>query len=292
MSRLALATLTLLAPACSDAFSAAVEPPVPALTVYSPSPVLGVGMGDTVEVAEPTATGGVPPYAWAYSARDPYLHVVSRDPLRVYASDGGHPKIVATVHDASGLTETVEIEVRVQPRARAEGRWHMAHLLHVESDTVQLIVDLMPGNPWCPDTYKGQCTNPNCATASDGYPGYPPCPQRSFNISGQVKWTRGGHDIRMPHQSDVFWPDPFVWLPWPRTSFVNAQRVLLNIGVPEEVGVCERGTYAEFDGTLNGDATELTGTLTYECSYLLPGIPNTALNPTGNVTFYRQEGAI
>jgi hypothetical protein len=277
---MSLALATLFALACGEGFGVAIEQPVPSLTVYDPAPVLDVSIGDTLEIAEPTVGGGVPPYEWTYHADAPYLHVVSTDPLRVYASDGGHPKIVATVHDAAGQKESTEIEVRLIPRARVEGRWHMAHTLG--ADTVQLWMDLMPGRPWCPDTYKGVCVNPNCATMNDGYPGYDPCPTRSFNIGGQVKWQVG--------ERDGFWPDPFTWLPWPRTSYANATKVLLNIGVVGGIGLCDLGTYAEFRGSLNDDATELSGMLVYECDYIYPGIPSPG-NPSGNVTFHLQADA-
>lgn len=280
MKKMNVALATLLVLACGDGFGVAIEHPAPPLTVYDSSPLLDVRIGDTVEVAVPTAVGGVPPYEWAYGSESSYLHVVSTDPLRVYASDGGHPTLTATVHDAAGQTKSTEIEVRLIPRSRIEGRWYMAHTLG--ADTVHLWMDLMPGRPWCPDTYRGVCVNPNCATMHDGYPGYDPCPARSFNIGGQVKWQVG--------ERDAFWPDPFTWLPWPRTSYVNAASVLLNIGVVGGIGICDRGTYAEFRGSLNDDATELSGTLVYECDYIYPGIPSPT-NPSGPVTFHLQADA-
>ena len=289
MKKMNVALATLLALACNGDSSVAVTPPPPALHADTPAPVKDVRMGDTLEIEVPTAVGGVPPYAWTYRANASYLHIVSQDPLRVYASDGGHPTLTATVRDDSGQTATVDIELRLIPRSLIEGRWYMAHTL--DADTVQLWMDLMPGNPWCPDMGSaGACTNPNCATMSDGYPGYWPCPARGFSVGGQVAWK-----VR---ERDAFWPDPFVWLPWEmavgvRPSFfhqLDDPQVLLNIGVDGGLGICERGTYAEFRGSLNDDATELSGTLTYECEYMLPGIPE-PWNPTGNVTFHLQPDA-
>ena len=69
---------------------------------------------------------------------------------------------------------------------------------------------------------------------------------------------------------------------------MNGDRVVLNIGVPGDLGICKLGTYAEFRGELNEDATELSGVLTYECGYWYPGVPDPD-NPKGYVTFYRQD---
>ena len=40
--------------------------------------------------------GRVLPYTWTYLSDASYLHVVSQDPLRVSASDGGHPTLTAS----------------------------------------------------------------------------------------------------------------------------------------------------------------------------------------------------
>ncbi|MDE2716313.1 MAG: hypothetical protein OXI33_04760 [Chloroflexota bacterium] len=177
------------------------------------------------------------------------------------------------------VADTARAQPESEPELRLEGRWHNAHTLNDGRDTIQVVADLMPGYPWCPVMYKGQCT----PLAARGF---------SYNIGGQVKWTRGGHDARYPHPNDVFWPETLVRVPWPRVngiSWGSEPQVVLNIGVPEEVGVCERGTYAEFKGSFNEDGTELTGTFSYECNYLLPGIPNSYLNPTGTITLRRWE---
>ncbi|MDE0356285.1 MAG: hypothetical protein OXN92_00890 [Gammaproteobacteria bacterium] len=177
--------------------------------------------------------------------------------------------------------DTARAQPEPEPEIRLEGIWHNAHTLNDGRDTIQLVAHLRPTLPWCPVMYKGQCT----PLSARGF---------SYNVGGQVKWVRGGHDARTPHPNDVFWPDPFSWGPWSasRPNIVTFQvepNVVLNIGVPEEVGVCEHGTYAEFKGSFNEDGTELTGTFSYECNYLLPGIPNTYLNPTGTITLRRWE---
>ena len=115
-----------------------------------PTPVLGVRIGDTLEIMEPIALGGVPPFEWAYHADASHLHVVSQDPLRVYASDGGHPTVTATVRDAADQTATTEIEVHLVTRSRIEERWYMEHGGYTPADTVRLGIDLMPGHvQWC-----------------------------------------------------------------------------------------------------------------------------------------------
>jgi len=281
VKKMSMALAALLALACEEEISV-VDLYAPPLVVVDPEPVQGVRVRDTVEIATPDVEGGTPPYTWMYDTHEPYLRIVGADPLTVYASDGGWPRIIAAVSDAGGRSDTTEIEVRLEPWSPVEGRWYMVHT--IDADTVELWADLMPGHPWCSQAPMwSYCTSDNCSTMSDGYPDDFPCPQRSFNVSGQVKWLVG--------EQEAFWPDPFKWLPWPRENYVTWLRepnIILNIGVPDELGICERGTYATFRGNLSADLQAMTGTVTYNCDYVHIGVP-APWNPSGRFTFHRQE---
>ncbi len=281
LCRMALAAL--LALACEEEIMVG-DLYAPPLAVLDPEPVQDVRVRDTLEIAAPLVEGGTPPYTWTYEARtgDDYLHIVGTDPLKVYASDGGWPKIVAAVSDAYGKADTVEIEVRLIPESPVEGRWYMLHT--IDADTVELWADLMPGHPWCSQAPMwSYCISDNCSTMYDSYPESFPCTGASFNIGGQVKWRVG--------EQEAFWPDPFKWLPWPRNNFVAWLRkpnIVLNIGVPDELGICERGTYATFRGNISADLQTMTGTVSYNCDYVSIGVP-APWNPSGQFTFHRQE---
>ncbi|MDE0260176.1 MAG: hypothetical protein OXR82_17545 [Gammaproteobacteria bacterium] len=270
--------------ACEEEILPAPDLYAPPLQVMAPEPVRDVRIGDTVEIATPHVEGGTPRYTWTYSTDvdSYYLHIVDTDPLRVYASDGGWPRITAAVNDANGKADTVEIEERLIPQSPVEGRWHMLHT--IDADTVELWLDLMPGHPWCSQAPMwSRCVSDNCSTMSDGYPDIFPCPQRSFNIGGQVKWRVG--------DNEALWPDPFKWLPWPRNNFVTWLRepnIVLNVGVPQELGICARGTYATFEGSVSEDRQTMTVNASYNCDYVHIGVP-APWNPSGTFTLHRQE---